>query len=176
MTPPGSSYRTVAEAAWRWVLDQVREDDGPWIPMDPTATEPAYDRDGLHSGIGGLAYVLEEVRLARPWTPEEQALADAVADRLRSQIPDATDCSLFDGLAGAAGTLLALGADGADEAMVKHLERSSALYVHHGEADAVEPPPNRRRRPKTVSGGKQDGEAEVASSAPQRRTRARATA
>jgi DNA-binding FadR family transcriptional regulator len=66
--------------------------------------------------------------------------------------------------------------DGADEAMVKHLDRSSALYVHHGEADAAEPPPKRRRRPKTVSGGKQDGAAEVASSAPQRRTRARATA
>ena len=58
MRPRRSSYRPVAEAAWRWVLDQVREDDGPWIPQDPSATEPAYDRDGVHSGIGGLAHVL----------------------------------------------------------------------------------------------------------------------
>jgi DNA-binding FadR family transcriptional regulator len=65
--------------------------------------------------------------------------------------------------------------DGADEAMVKHLDRSSALYVHHGEADAAEPPATRRRRPKTLSRAKQDGAAEVASSAPQRRTRARTT-
>jgi len=65
--------------------------------------------------------------------------------------------------------------DGADEAMVKHLDRSSALYVHHGEADAAEPLPT-PRRPKKVSPGKQDGSAEVARSAPQRRTRARTTA
>ena len=137
MTSPGSSYRTVAEAAWRWVLDQVREDDGPWIPTEPTATEPAYDRDGVHSGIGGLAYVLEEVRLARPWTTEEQALAEAVADRLRSQIPDTTDCSLFDGLAGASGTLLALGTDGANEAM----ERLASLAVDDGWPQSMLGPP-----------------------------------
>ena len=82
------------------MLDQVREDDGPVDPADPSATEPAYDRDGLHSGIGGLAHVLEEVRLARPWTAEEATLADAVAGRLRSRIPVTTDCTLFDGLAG----------------------------------------------------------------------------
>ena len=83
----------------------------------PSATEPAYDRDGLHSGIGGLAHVLEEVRLARPWTAEEARLADAVAGRLRSRIPVTTDCTLFDGLAGTAGALLALGADGTDEVL-----------------------------------------------------------
>ena len=91
MRPHRSTYRPVAEAAWRWVLDQVREDDGPWIPTDPSATEPAYDRDGVHSGIGGLAHVLEEVRLARPWTAEEATLADAVAGRLRSRIAVTTD-------------------------------------------------------------------------------------
>ena len=56
----------LAEAAWRWVLDQVRYDDGgPWIPPTPAATEPAWDRDGMHSGIGGLAHALAS-RLPRP--------------------------------------------------------------------------------------------------------------
>ena len=128
MSPRRSSYRPVAEAAWRWVLDQVREDDGPWIPTDPSATEPAYDRDGVHSGIGGLAHVLEEIRLGRPWTAEEASLADAVADRLRSRIPATTDCTLFDGLAGTAGALSALGADGTDEV----LERLASSAVDDG--------------------------------------------
>ena len=128
MSPRRSSYRPVAEAAWRWVLDQVREDDGPWIPTDPSATEPAYDRDGVHSGIGGLAHVLEEIRLGRPWTAAEASLADAVADRLRSRIPATTDCTLFDGLAGTAGALSALGADGTDEV----LERLASSAVDDG--------------------------------------------
>ena len=128
MSPRRSSYRPVAEAAWRWVLDQVREDDGPWIPTDPSATEPAYDRDGVHSGIGGLAHVLEEIRLGRPWTAEEASLAEAVADRLRSRIPATTDCTLFDGLAGTAGALSALGADGTDEV----LERLASSAVDDG--------------------------------------------
>jgi len=137
MSPRRSSYRPVAEAAWRWVLDQVREDDGPWIPQDPSVTEPAYDRDGLHSGIGGLAHVLEEVRLSRPWTPEEARLADAVAGRLRARITVTTDCTLFDGLAGTAGALLALGADGTDEV----LERLATIAVDGGWPQTALGPP-----------------------------------
>ena len=63
-------YREVAEAAWRWVLDQVRYDEGgPWIPPTPAATEPAWDRDGMHSGIGGLAHALAEVAATGPGRP-----------------------------------------------------------------------------------------------------------
>ena len=35
----------------------------------------------MHSGIGGLAHVLAEIRLSRPWTVEEEALADVFASR-----------------------------------------------------------------------------------------------
>ncbi len=119
------------------MLDQVRGDDGPWIPTDPSATEPAYDRDGVHSGIGGLAHVLEEVRLGRPWTAEEATLAEAVADRLRSRIPATTDCTLFDGLAGTAGALSAVGADGNDEV----LERLASIVVDDGWPQTILGPP-----------------------------------
>ena len=78
-------YTDVAEAAWRWVLDQVRWDDGPWIPKTVPAEQPgtgqpdtdridpslSWERDGVHSGVGGLAQVLAEIRLARAWTSEE---------------------------------------------------------------------------------------------------------
>ena len=30
------TYRATAEAGWRWVLDQVRWDHGPWIPGSVT--------------------------------------------------------------------------------------------------------------------------------------------
>ncbi len=115
-------YVAVAEAAWRWVLDQVRWDDGPWIPVSVTgapATQPGWDRDGLHSGVGGLAYVLAEIRLARPWTTEEQALADGIADRVRREIPTQTDCTYFDGLVSTLGVLIALRAAGAEDAVAR---------------------------------------------------------
>ena len=67
MTPPTrQAYLAVAEAAWRWVLDQVRWDDGPWIPASvtvPEVTEPHGTAMALHSGVGGLAHVLAEIRL-----------------------------------------------------------------------------------------------------------------
>ena len=121
MSPrPPETYRSVAEASWRWVLDQVRWQDGPWIPASvpvPAGTDPPSDRDGLHSGVGGLAYVLAEIRLDRPWTAEEQSLADAIADRLRAAIPAQTDCSYFDGLVSSAGVLLGLEAAGTEHAV-----------------------------------------------------------
>ena len=149
-------YTDVAESAWRWVLHQVRWDDGPWIPtavpggpdadradadladtdrpdaeradrladadlpdstgltlIGPDASPP-WDRDGVHSGVGGLAQVLAEIRLARAWTGEESDLAAGIADRVRSVVPDQTDCTLFDGLVSTIGTLTALRAPGAD--------------------------------------------------------------
>ena len=48
------TYGQLGEAAWRWVLDQVRWDDGPWISESvPYDGGPPEDRDGMHSGIGG---------------------------------------------------------------------------------------------------------------------------
>lgn len=118
-------YRAVAEEAWRWVLDQVRWDDAPWVPVamtEPGATSPSWDRDGLHSGVGGLAHVLAEIRLGRPWTAEEQRLADGIADRVRGAISALTDPSYFDGLGSSIGVLIALEAPGADEAVARLAE------------------------------------------------------
>jgi hypothetical protein len=120
------AYRELAEASWRWVLGQVRyDDDGPWIPAavtDPPATEPPWDRDGMHSGIGGPAYVLAEIRLTRDWTDDEAALAHAIAERLRVEIPTQTDATFFDGLVSKIGVLLTLEAPGAGDAVARLLE------------------------------------------------------
>ena len=120
-----TTHQEIAEAAWRWVLDQVRGENGPWVPAAVTAepvTEPAWDRDGMHSGVGGLAHVLAEVRLCRDWTDEEAALADAIARRVRGAIPGQTDASFFDGLVSTIGVLTALGADGAEDAVARLAE------------------------------------------------------
>ncbi len=39
----------------------------PAVPTRP-ATEPQWDRDGMHSGIGGLAHVLVEIARLAAWT------------------------------------------------------------------------------------------------------------
>lgn len=120
MTTPTPAV--VAEAAWRWVLDQVRWQDGPWIPASgtvPAVTEAPWDRDGMHSGVGGLAHVLAEIRLSRPWTTEEHSLADAIADRIRDAMPAQYDCTLFDGLVSSIGVLTALGAVGTETAIAR---------------------------------------------------------
>jgi hypothetical protein len=126
------TYRELAEAGWRWVLDQVQwADDGPWIPEAVTA-EPATEipdyRDGMHSGIGGLAHVLAEIRLARAWTDEEQQLADAIAGRVRGAIASETNTNYFDGLVSSIGVLTALEADGTAEAV----DRLLALATDDG--------------------------------------------
>ncbi len=144
MTPRApETYRSLADAAWRWVLDQVREEDGPWIPGSGTTAEapeilavPA-DRDGMHSGVGGLAHVLAEIRLVRPWTTEEQSLADAIADRVRNGIPDQADCTYFDGLVSAIGVLTALDAPGIETAVA----RLAALATPDGWPQIVIGPP-----------------------------------
>ena len=74
-TMSAAAHLEIAEAAWRWVLDQVRYDEhGVWIPISSDATEASWDRDGVHSGIGGLVQALAVIRRLRPWTPEEVEL------------------------------------------------------------------------------------------------------
>lgn len=118
----GATYREVAEEAWRWVLAQVRYDDaGPWIPAAVTDEpgEPTWDRDGMHSGIGGLAHVLAEIRESRPWTEDEAGLVDAIAERVRSQVETQTDVTFFDGLVSTIGVLTVLEAPGTDLAVAR---------------------------------------------------------
>ncbi|SFB10261.1 Lanthionine synthetase C-like protein [Nocardioides alpinus] len=117
------TYADLGEAAWRWVLDQVRWDDGPWIPESvPHEGGPPEERDGMHSGIGGLAHLLAEVRTARPWTAEESALADGIAARVRAGLATTTAYSYFDGLVSDLGVLSALDAVGAAEAIARLAE------------------------------------------------------
>jgi len=73
-----TQYRDTAEAAWRWVLEQLHWDDGPALPDVP---DPRH-RNGFQNGIGGLAYVLAEIRLCRDWTVEERPLAEATTKQL----------------------------------------------------------------------------------------------
>lgn len=105
-------YQETGDAAWRWVLSRVRwDDDELTIPENPdAAVKPEY-RDGMHSGIGGLAYVLAEIRLSRPWTGEEERIAAAIAAQVRASVPHATDYNFFDGLVSAIGVLTVLGED-----------------------------------------------------------------
>lgn len=115
------AYAELGEAAWRWVLDQVRWDEGgPWIPESvPHDGGPPEERDGMHSGIGGLAHVLAEVRATREWTGEERRLADGITARVRAGLGTTTTYSYFDGLVSDLGVLSALGAEGATEAVAR---------------------------------------------------------
>ncbi len=124
------------------MLDQVRWDDGPWVPTSvptPTATSPAvpWDRDGMHSGVGGIAHLLAEIRLARPWTDQESTLAESVGARLRSTISDSADCTFFDGLVSTVGALSALGEPGVGAA----LDRLAALAAGDGWPQTTLGPP-----------------------------------
>jgi len=66
----GEVYRELGEAAWAWVLGQVRDDQGPWMPEvvagDGPPVGPGADRDSVYAGIGGLAPVLAEAAQYRP--------------------------------------------------------------------------------------------------------------
>ena len=119
-----ATHLETAEAAWRWVLDQVQYDEGgPWIPYAPPAdASRAWDRDGMHSGIGGLAHALAAVAATRPWTADESALAAAIGERLRAVTPTATDVTYFDGLVSHLQCLVLLGEPGADACVDRLLE------------------------------------------------------
>ncbi|MGZ3144933.1 lanthionine synthetase LanC family protein [Lentzea chajnantorensis] len=115
------TYLGTAEAAWRWVLDQVRYDEGTAaVPPSPGA-EADPDRDGMYDGVGGLALTLAEVRAVRAWTAEEQRLADAIRAQVTAGIATSADCSLFHGLVSTIGTLTALGEPAPDAAVARLL-------------------------------------------------------
>lgn len=117
------TYLRTAESAWRWVLDQVRYDDGAvWIPESPGAELDPDHRNGMYGGVGGLACALAEIRLSRGWTEEEQRLADAISAQVVAGIETSTDYSLFNGLVSAIGTVTALGAPAPGAAVSRILE------------------------------------------------------
>jgi hypothetical protein len=130
-------YRELGDAGWRWVLDQVRWDDGPWIPESSGDDQIPDERDNMYDGVAGLAHVLAEIRLARPWTGEEAHLAEGIADRLQRQAATETDASYTTGLASGIGGLLALGAGGVDAS----LSRLLALATPDGWPQQLVGPP-----------------------------------
>ncbi|MEV0129771.1 lanthionine synthetase LanC family protein [Dactylosporangium sp. NPDC050688] len=119
-----ATYRDLGEAAWAWTLHHVHDDDGPWLPEIVTgdAPQPAADRDTVYAGIGGLAPVLAELRLHRPLTAAETALADGIVARLAAQAETRVEPSLYDGLAGDA-TALRLLAPGREQVALDRLAR-----------------------------------------------------
>ncbi|MCL2733900.1 MAG: lanthionine synthetase [Actinomycetia bacterium] len=129
----GAGYRDVGERAWSWVLDQVREDEGPWLPetVPPEGTPGAGEgvpsgemtkehRDSLYSGIAGLAPALAEIAQYRELTAREQDLAGGIVARLTRQAEHTTEPSLYDGLGGHAMALRLL-APGAEEVALRRL-------------------------------------------------------
>ena len=115
-----ATYRDLADGSWAWVLTQVRSgDDGLWLPERPDQDEPGEYPYGMHSGVGGLAHVLAEIRLSRDLTPQERDLADGIASTLVRRIADETEYDYFDGLVSTIGILTALDAPGADLAVAR---------------------------------------------------------
>ena len=100
----GEVYRELGEAAWAWVLGQVRGEDGPWLPEvvsgDEPPAGPGADRDSVYAGIGGLAPVLAEIGQYRALTGAEEALAAGIVARLGAVVPARAEASLYDGLGG----------------------------------------------------------------------------
>ena len=110
--PGAQEHRAVGEAALRWTLALVRRDElGPWVPehAPPDADGPAPDRDCLYVGAAGLALLVAEAAQARPLDADEAELAAALRQRLEVSSLESSEPSLFDGLAGFAGALRALG-------------------------------------------------------------------
>jgi lantibiotic modifying enzyme len=136
-------YRDLAEAAWTWVLGQVRDDDGPWLPVSvgvdvPTGTpdpKPGPDRDCLYDGIAGLAPVLAEIALHRGLTAVEQHLAAGIVARLSRVAVGADEAGLYEGIAGhvAALRMLAPGTE------TQPLSRIARLQTPDGWATTTDP-------------------------------------
>jgi hypothetical protein len=120
----GEGYRELGKAAWVWVMSQVRESDGPWlpeaVPPDGRPAGPGADRDSLYAGIGGLAPVLAEIGRYRALTGVEQALVARIVARLCAVAPTRAEPSLYDGLAGDV-TALKLLAPGSEQVPLARL-------------------------------------------------------
>ncbi len=120
----GEIYRELGEAAWSWVLGQVRDDGGPWLPDvvsdDGPLKGPADDRDSLYAGIAGLAPVLAEVGEYRALTDAERALAAGIVARLSVMAQGRVEPSLYDGLGGDV-TALRLLAPGQEQIALRRL-------------------------------------------------------
>ena len=134
----GEVYRELGEAAWAWVLGQVRDDEGPWLPEVVAADEPPAgpdaDRDSLYAGIGGLAPVLAELGRHRALTGTEKALADGIVARLRAEVPARTEPGLYLGLGGDV-TALKLLAPGSEQAAMARLAELATPQGWHTTLD-----------------------------------------
>jgi hypothetical protein len=138
VTATTTQYGVLGEAAWGWVLGRVQwDDEGPWIAEAAGGEKPQEYRDGMHSGIGGLAHALAEIKLTRPWTAAEAELAGAIAERIRTTIPTEASITFFDGLVSAIGVLTALGEPGSRSA----LDRITELVTDNGWHEAYLDPP-----------------------------------
>jgi hypothetical protein len=117
-------YRELGEAAWAWVVGQVRGDEGPWLPEAVSGNEPSAgpgaDRDSVYAGIGGMAPVLAEIAQYRALTGTEQALAAAIVGRLCAVLPARAEPSLYVGLGGDVMALRLL-APGSEQAALARL-------------------------------------------------------
>jgi hypothetical protein len=117
-------YRELGEAAWAWVLGQVRDEEGPWLPEvvsdDAPSVGPAADRDSVYAGIGGLAPVLAEIGQHRALTDAEEVMAAGIVARLCSMVPARGEPSLYDGLGGDVMALRML-APGREQAALRRL-------------------------------------------------------
>lgn len=120
-----NTYWGTAEAAWRWVLDEVRYDDEVWIPQFPGGDLAPEWRNGMYAGVGGLAHVLAEIRLCRSWTAEERELADVIGAQVLASVGGATDYTFFNGLVSTIGVLTALEAPGSEAAVARLLALST---------------------------------------------------
>jgi lantibiotic modifying enzyme len=122
-------YREVGEAGWAWALDQVRGDDGPWLPEvvsdDEPQASPADDRDSLYAGIAGLAPVLAEIGQHRALSDLERSLAAGIVARLSEMVSTRLEPSLYDGLCGDAMALKLLGSDRDQIAMSRLASRKT---------------------------------------------------
>jgi len=114
------TYRDLAERSWAWVQTRVRTgDDGLWLPERPDQDAPDEHSYGMHSGIGGLAHAMSEIRVTRELTAAEQELGQGIAETLVRRIPGETEFDYFDGLSSTVGVLTALGAPGAEPAVAR---------------------------------------------------------
>jgi hypothetical protein len=115
-----SSYRDLAERSWAWAQTRVQSgDDGLWLPETPDESEPSEFAYGMHSGAGGLAHLMAEIRLTRELTADEERLAEGIAETLVRRIADETEYDYFNGLTSTVGILAALDAPGADLAVAR---------------------------------------------------------